>query len=243
MKEYIENINIKYSEIEQNLALKPYALLNYLQDIASKSAEDLGFGYSYMHPLNYAWFLIKYRMEFIDYPYDVQNLSLKTAPRGYNKLFAYRNFEILKENKIIAKISSTWSVINTVNHSMVPVQVALLDNPNMQVFKKSEDDLSYEKIILPQNFDIEKKFEVRYTDLDVNKHVNNGNYIIWAFEPLDFEFKNIHKIKILDMVYKKEVKFNEVITSCVKFKDDNTTIHCIKNENMEEVCNIQCVWE
>ena len=59
---YQEKILVKYSEIEQNLAMKPFALLNYLQDIASKNAEVLGFGYSYIHPLNYAWFLLKYRM-------------------------------------------------------------------------------------------------------------------------------------------------------------------------------------
>ena len=57
---YSEKITIKYSETDQNLAMKPYALLNFLQDIASKNAEDKGFGYSYIYPKNYAWFLIKY---------------------------------------------------------------------------------------------------------------------------------------------------------------------------------------
>ena len=33
---YEEKINIKYSETDQNLAMKPFALLNFLQDIASK---------------------------------------------------------------------------------------------------------------------------------------------------------------------------------------------------------------
>ena len=94
---YEEKIVVKYSEIDQNLAMKPFALLNFLQDIASKNAEDLGFGYSYIHPRNYAWFLIKYRMEFEDYPFDVQELTLKTEPRGYNKLFAFRDFEFYKD--------------------------------------------------------------------------------------------------------------------------------------------------
>ena len=57
---YEEKISLKYSEIDQNLSMKPFALLNFLQDIASKNAEDLGFGYSFIHPKNYAWFLLKY---------------------------------------------------------------------------------------------------------------------------------------------------------------------------------------
>lgn len=47
---YVENINVKYSEMDYNKALKPFSLLNYLQDIASKNAEDLGFGYSFITP-------------------------------------------------------------------------------------------------------------------------------------------------------------------------------------------------
>lgn len=93
---YVENINVKYSEMDYNKALKPFSLLNYLQDIASKNAEDLGFGYSFITPKNIAWFLLKYHMEFNTYPVDVKNLTLKTQPRGYNKLFAYRDFEFLK---------------------------------------------------------------------------------------------------------------------------------------------------
>lgn len=75
---YVENINVKYSEMDYNKALKPFSLLNYLQDIASKNAEDLGFGYSFITPKNIAWFLLKYHMEFNNYPVDVKNLTLKT---------------------------------------------------------------------------------------------------------------------------------------------------------------------
>ena len=38
----VEKINVKYSEMDHNLALKPYSLLNFLQDIASENAEKLG---------------------------------------------------------------------------------------------------------------------------------------------------------------------------------------------------------
>ena len=71
---YEEQITIKYSETDQNLAMKPYALLNFLQDIASKNAEDLGFGYSYISQNNLAWFLIKYRMEFNNYPVNIETI-------------------------------------------------------------------------------------------------------------------------------------------------------------------------
>lgn len=239
---YSEQINIKYSEIDQNQALKPYSLLNYLQDIASKNAEDNGFGYSFIHPLNYAWFLIKYRMEFTDYPFDVQELTLTTEPRGYNRLFAFRDFELHSGEKLLARVASTWSIVDIESRSLVPVGQTFANNPRMLPFEKREDDLAYTKITSITNPQIEKEFEVRYNDLDVNGHANNGNYIVWAFEPLGFDFKNNHKIKTIDMVYKKEAKFSEKIISQVEFKDDLTTLHRLQNIDGEDLFLMECTW-
>ena len=143
---YKEIIGVKYSEIDQNEALKPYSLLNYLQDIASKNAEDCGFGYSFVHPKNYAWFLLKYKMEFINYPCGVQDLVLKTEPRGYNKLFAYRDFEIFSKDILLGRVHSLWTLVDIDTRTIVPVQKVLEENKLMKIFEKRNDDLSFSKI-------------------------------------------------------------------------------------------------
>ena len=239
---YEEKIIVKYSEIDQNFAMKPFALLNFLQDIASKNAEDWGFGYSYIHPRNYAWFLIKYRMEFEEYPFDVQELTLKTEPRGYNKLFAYRDFELFSGEKLLGRMHSMWSIVDIDSRSIVPISTAIPDNPHMTPFQKREDDLSFSKVSAITTPSLEKEFEVRYNDLDVNGHANNGNYIVWAFEPLNFEFKNSHKIKTIDMIYKKEAKFGEKLISQVEFKDEKTTIHRLQNAEGDDLFLLECCW-
>lgn len=239
---YVENIKVKYSEMDHNLALKPFTMLNYLQDIASKNAEDNGFGYSYITPKNIAWFLIKYHMEFEDYPVGVYDLTLKTKPRGYNKLFAYRDFEFWDNEKLLGRIASVWSLVNIDSRALIPINTALDNNPGMPPYEKKEDDLSFEKIKSPEKIDFQKEFEVRYNDLDVNEHANNGNYIVWAFEPLDFDFKTSHKIKTLDMIYKKELKFGEKVISQIEFQDDLTTVHRLQNSQNEDLSLIQCRW-
>ena len=239
---YEEKIIVKYSEIDQNFAMKPFALLNFLQDIASKNAEDWGFGYSYIHPRNYAWFLIKYRMEFEEYPFDVQELTLKTEPRGYNKLFAYRDFELFSGEKLLGRMHSMWSIVDIDSRSIVPISTAIPENPHMTPFQKREDDLSFSKISAITTPSLEKEFEVRYNDIDVNGHANNGNYIVWAFEPLDFDFKNSHKIKTIDMIYKKEARFGEKIISQIEFKDNNTTTHRLQNAEGEDLFLLECCW-
>lgn len=238
----IEEIFVKYSEMDSDLALKPYSLLNFLQDIASTNAETLGFGYTYMYSRNYAWFLIKYRMEFNEYPVNVQELTLKTRPRGYNKLFAYREFELFDKTKLLGRIFSVWSVVDINSRMTIPVNSAILNNENMIPFEKKENDLMFAKIRPSLNIELQKEFEVRYNDLDVNGHANNGNYIIWALEPLNKDFKINHKIKTLDMIFKKEAKYGEKVLVSVEFKDELTTIHRIYNSNNEDLCLVECSW-
>lgn len=237
-----ENISIKYSEMDHNLALKPYSLLNFLQDIASANAENLGFGYSYIIEKNYAWFLIKYRMEFNEYPIGLYDLTLKTKPRGYNKLFAYREFELSHNEKLLGNVFSMWTLVDIETRNPVLIGNAIQSNSNMQPYQKEETDLSFAKIKMNTAPSSVKEFEVRYNDLDVNGHANNGNYIVWAFEPLPFDFKTNNKIKTIDMMFKKEAKCGEKLIVEVGFNDDKTTVHIIKNMHGDEICLVQCAW-
>ena len=122
---FCEDIKVKYSEMDYKLSLKPSALLNFLQDMASQNAENLGFGYSYIEKRRLCWFLLKYHMEFLDYPVSVYDLTIKTEPRGYLKQFAFRDFELCQGQKCLAKIISTWSLVDMNSKSIVPIEKAL----------------------------------------------------------------------------------------------------------------------
>lgn len=236
-----KNIHINYSEMDYNLVLKPSALLNFLQDLASDNAEILGFGYSTTYPKNLGWFLLKYRMEFFNYPKKIYDIEIKTEARGYNKFFAYRDFEIYSNNEILARISSMWSLVN-IESKKLTIPGKDLDTPYMKIFEKREDDLNFDKIPEILHTDIEKEFEIRFDDIDVNKHVNNCNYIIWAFEPLGFDFRSHKRLKTLDIFYKKEIQYGNKVLSLIEIKG-NTTIHHLKNiQTDEDLCQIKAEW-
>lgn len=238
-----ERIKVKYSEMDYKLALKPSSLLNFLQDFASENAESLGFGYSYITEKNLGWFLLKYHMEFTDYPAGVYDLTLKTEPRGCSKLFAYRDFWLYTGEKFLGKAASVWSLVDMNTKSLANVQNAL-NNEHMPLFEKKDDDLEFKKIKPLSKIDISKTFEVRYEDIDVNSHANNGNYIIWALEPLDFEFRSTHKLKTLDIQFKKEAKFGTIILSQIEFSGNEKTSHVIKNSDTnEDLCLLEIIWE
>ena len=84
---------------------------------------------------------------------------------------------------------------------------------------------------------------IYFDDIDVNQHVNNCNYIIWAFEPLDFTFRSQKRLKTLDIVYKKEIQYGNKILSLIEIQG-NTTIHNLKNaQTGEDLCQIKAEWK
>ena len=242
MELFEENVKIRYSEMDCNLVLKPSSLLQFLQDLASDNAEALGFGYSYIVKNNLAWFLLKYRIEFDEYPEGIYDLTIKTEPRGYNKLFAFRDFYIMHNGKQLGRATSTWALVDINTKSMANTSEVLSGNKYMILHEKRENDLNYGKIRIPDEKSTKKIFEIRYDDLDVNQHVNNANYIVWAFEALDFQFRLTHRLKTIDMVFKKEIRFGSKVSSEL-YINENVTTHILRNaETGDELCVVQAEW-
>lgn len=238
---------LKYYEMDFKMILKPSALMNFLQDMATVNAEMLGFGYSFTYPKNYGWFLIKYHMEFDDYPQELDEIIIKTEARGISKILASRDFEIwtVDNKKRLGRVISNWTMIDLSTKSILPLSKVV---DFMPAYEKRETDLKFEKIKgieqTPESIISEKTFEIRYDDIDVNQHVNNANYIVWAFETLPYDFKAEHKLKTLDIVYKKEIKFGNKIISVAQINEAvKTTTHVLKNaQTDEELCLVSAIW-
>lgn len=233
---------LKYYEMDFKMVLKPSALLNFLQDMATINAEMLGFGYSFTHPKNYGWFLVKYRIEFGDYPQELDDLIIKTEARGYSKILAFRDFEIWTSDnkKMLGRAQSQWMMVDLETKSVLPLAKVFDFMPQ---YEKRETDLIFNKVFPPEKFDYEKTFEIRYDDIDVNQHVNNANYIVWAFETLPWEFKAQYKLKTLDIIYKKEIAFGNSVVSQAQINGKNS-VHVLKNAATgEDLCLLNAVWE
>lgn len=224
---------IKYNELNTNYALKESMLMLFLQDIATENAETNGFGYSWCNANNYGWFLLKYHIELNEYPKNLEYIEIETESRGASKLFAFRDFSIYTpNNNLIGRVASCWALVDMNNKSMIPPQKA---NPDFDNFIKREDDLSYSKIILPEEFEYKKNFEIRFDDLDVNHHANNTNYIAWALEALPYEYRMKYTVKNVDIQIKKDASMGDtIISKAFTNLELKQTIHLIINKNTNE---------
>lgn len=87
----------------------------------------------------------------------------------------------------------------------------------------------------PQKLDendsaIKKNYQVRYFDLDANRHVNNARYFDWLLDPLGRDFLRENQIKRFNLQYLQEVRNGEIVESKVnklQTNDGTVTYHQI----------------
>ena len=239
----LENVyNVSMSEADMQYCIKPAVLLNYLQDMAAKSINNIDNNLSNASLLSkgFAWCLIRYRLEFDDYPQRVAEIKVKTESRGCNKMTAYRDFECYnnKTGERLLRAVTSWFIVDTKEKSIVNI---MAEYPDFPKFEKRNDDLTLRKIKPIECIDYQKLFHVRYDDLDMNGHVNNTVYVTWAMEALDYAFRTQNKLKTLDIYFKHEAKYGDEILSLVKIDNEKLiTEHLIKNANTgDELCLIK----
>ena len=234
---------INFNEKNLKNALKETMFFRFLQDVATQNADENGFGYNWIVSDNLGWFLLKYRIEFSEYPENMDYIEIDTIARGANRLFTYREFTVFSpENEPIGKIMSMWALMDMTNKTMVnPCKV----RPEFNKYEPREDDLPFNKIEQLDNIDYETKFVVRFDDIDVNNHANNTNYIAWGLDALPNDFRMKHCIKNIDMQFKKEIKLGKTLISRVAINEEaNRTVHYLYDaEDNEVLCCIGIEWQ
>lgn len=238
----IYKYNVRYDEVDMDDTLKPVALMNFLQDVASLNANEKDFGSDFVFSHGLAWFVLKYRVEIYDYDKNIKELIVKTCSRGAAKLFAYRDFDVFQGEKLIARATSQWGLVDFNSKKMLP---PLEIFKNIPQYEKREDDLKFDKIPDVSAPVAIREFEVSYDDLDVNKHVNNVRYLHWALETLDYDYRKTHEVNTIDIYYKKEIAFGGHVVSEMEFGENQEySIHRIKNADTDEIlCSIKIGWQ
>ena len=173
---------IRSYEINAGGRLSIPTIFNLLQDIASSHALKLGVSVPQLLASNYTWVLSRIYLKMNHYPGWEDSIQIHTWPSGIQRVFALRDFDIRQDGRSIGSCVSAWIIIDAANRRPVrPTGFARQLNP---VDRQHVLDPPLGKLPVLKTAQIEKQFNVRYGDLDINQHVNNVRYIEWLLECL-----------------------------------------------------------
>lgn len=184
---------------------KPSALANALQEAAREHAQHLGWGVETLHEKMQYWVLSRIHVEILERPKYGSVLTVKTWPKGGAGLFAWRDFEMEYDGRVILKATSSWALLDAKTGR--PTSVDVLSDLFSDRADQHAISTPAEKIpVIKEEFssvDITPTF----TDLDEIRHVNNTKYLDWAWSAISPEQRKVTQGWTVN--YLKEVKEGE----------------------------------
>jgi acyl-ACP thioesterase len=245
--EYKKSYKIPVYEIGFNGQLSPQSLFNYLQDIASEHAVLLRFGKDDLQKENKFWVLSRIAAQILIWPGWEETIIVKTWPRGIDKLFAVRDYEITyPDGRTLVMATSSWLELDLTTRR-VQRPDALLKSFNTDFPVKSaigRNSLKLEP--LADSFTSTSPFKAQISDLDINLHVNNVIYSRWIADSYDLDFRKKHYPAFMEINYLAESRLHDEIiirTSSDKNNDklyNHSVYRCVDNT---ELCRVQMRWE
>lgn len=222
------------------------ALFNYMQDIASDHAELLGFGRADLDKENHFWVLSRMYGEFFEMPEWEDEIIITTWPSGIEKVFLMRNYKIeFPDGRLIANVSSSWLIVDRTtrrvqraNHILNYDEISFFDTSKPV---RSADKLEWNNEHLPEDH----RFAIKLSDLDINYHTNNVNYIKWANDTYSPAFIKEYHPKSVEINYIAESMFGDDI--CIKSSHQENSADVFQhsifrvNDN-KEICRTRFEW-
>ncbi|RVU55195.1 acyl-[acyl-carrier-protein] thioesterase [Anaerosphaera multitolerans] len=159
--------------------------------------------------LNKTWMIYKWKFNLIRPIRPRETIEVETWAAGFERLNAFREFQVLDENSnIILKASAVFLVVDLKLLKPIRVPEEIINKYNI-VSKRN-----FQKIerIKPLEINLQcNKFKIRKSDIDINGHVNNVTYIDWIEESLTEDLYSNYFISNLNLIYNREIRNCEFV--------------------------------
>ncbi|WJX25282.1 hypothetical protein P8452_14340 [Trifolium repens] len=219
-----QNFSIRSYEIGADKTASIDTLMNHLQETALnhvKTAGLLGDGFGStpeMCKKNLIWVVTRMQVVVDRYPTwgDVVQVDTWVSATGKNGMRRDWLVRDSKTGEILTRASSVWVMMNKLTRklSKIPEEVRgeiepyfvnsdpVVDEDNRKL-TKLDDTAEY----------IRTGLAPRWSDLDVNQHVNNVKYIGWILESAPQPILESHELHSMTLEYRRECGRNSVLQS------------------------------
>lgn len=226
-----QEYQIKLSEIGKENKITNKAILGDLEDVGGIHSNIAGYGILDIQQTKLSWVLLDWKLKIIRRPKYSEKIKIKTWSKNAIKFYTYRDFEVYDENgQVIAVATSKWVLLDIDKGKIVKISDEVLNKYEPELEKSVFDISEIEKLQEPENYIAEVEYTVKRSDIDVNHHMHNLNYLELANEALPEGVYNEQELNNVRINYKKEIKLGETV-KCKYGFENNAHIVVIKSMN------------
>ena len=232
---YAKEFHVSPVAVDRHGRLKISQLLGYLQDVAGDHSAILGTDQNALMDKNLFWAVIRHRVQITRLPGSGETLRIETWPMPTTRTAYPRSTIAYDEmgNECFRSIS-LWILMDANTRAMVlPGKSGVEVNGLLRGC-----ELRAPSSMLPREMGERHIRTVRYTDLDINGHMNNCRYLDWVADLLPSAFHECHEVREFTLCYMSEVRENEKVSlhwelsdgpaltvEAVRREGENTTAH------------------
>ncbi len=208
---------------------------NHLLNCAGFHAEERGFGMAELNENRYTWVLSRLAIELDDIPRRYEKFSVRTWVEDVYRLFTDRNFEILdKDDKPIGYARSVWAMIDM--NTRKPADLLTLHGGDISNYIcKKECPIEKPSRIKVTDKEPVCEYTIKYSDIDINGHVNSVKYIEHILDTFGLEIFREKCIHRFEMAYVAESYYGDTLSFYRTQVSENEFDVEVKKNNAE-VC-------
>lgn len=183
---YEMNLRVDSRDVDLFNQCRPSAVLGILQEAATQAALSLGVsGPQILEKYNCLWMITRSWVE-LDAPLRWNDpVTVKTWHRGGSGASTYRDFDLYRDGRPIGQGSTIWVMADVDSRKLFRMkQLTEFQGTDGGELCKS---VKLRRVALPEQFDHRVRRDLRYSDTDINGHVNNIHYADFACDSLHLE--------------------------------------------------------
>lgn len=208
--------------------LRPSVLLRWLQEISIAHTELLGAGREKTLDKGALWVVARIKLEILSMPHYDQHITLTSWAGETMRVLFPRYYEMsAQDGTVLARASAVWLLMDAKNRRMAfpehfGVEVA-------GIKRGTELPLPSGVSLTPQTE--KKSFKVAYSQVDINRHMNNSKYLDCMEDVLSADYLASHELSALEIEFKSEIKLGARVTlNWTLDKDALTMIGTVRNK-------------
>lgn len=213
---------------------------NYLLHTAGEHAGERGFGFEFMHAHNCTWVLSRLAIEMSEYPNMSQPITVHTWVEDAARFFTNRCFAITnKTGKTIGYARSIWAAINLDTRKPIDLsELGELKNYTTDALCPIDKPGK----IHPAEDAVAELYKVRYSDLDVNGHLNSIKYMEHLLNMFDITMFEQMEVRRFEIAYQAEGKYGMQLSLYKKEITPGKYAAAICDEEGKVICRAGITW-
>ena len=215
---------------------------NHLLNCAGFHASERGFGIAEINENHYTWVLSRLAIELEDMPRQYEDFSIHSWIENVYRLFTDRNFELVnKDGKTIGYARSVWAMISM--ETRKPADLFTLHGESLNYYASDREcPIAKPGRIRVAPSEPVAEYLTKYSDIDINGHVNSIKYIEHILDLFPMETFKEKSIRRFEMAYVAESYYGDTLSFYLEQKTENEYDIEVKKNNQEVVVRSKVIF-